>query len=142
MRMSDASFFSAHSRYRLFAILGAVVTLLFVWDLTRLFALDTLFFFVVSLGFTLINLRWMLMKIELTPTGFTLHRPWQGPLHLDFRQVVAVHEEGRFVRAVSLVYYPVEPASGLVDMERPRSLFLPALERQDELVNVLRREMP
>ena len=139
--MKDPNLYPAHRIYQFLALIGVAVALLFVWTLARDFEWMTFLFFAVAVTFSFINLRWMFTRAELTPSGLTLHEPLNDAVHVDFRQMVAVYEAGRVVPGVSLVYYPLR-ANGLVDMDDARSLFLPALERQDELLSVLSREIP
>ncbi len=140
--MSESRVYRAHVRYGLWTALGAMMTLLFAWTLARDFAPDTLLFLVISLAFTLVNLRWWLTKVEVTPRGVIVRRPGQRPQEVAFRQLVDVHEGGRLARSTSLVYYPVDPESGLVQMDRPESLFLPGVEGQEELVRALEQRIP
>lgn len=140
MQMSDREY-PAHPRYQLFVLLGVGLSIVLGWGLARQFAWDLFFFVGVSLLFALFNLYWMLTRLELTPNGLTVHRPWLDPLHIDYRQIVTFSEEGRFNRSLSLVYYPLN-ANGLVDMDSPQSLFLPSLQRQEEVVDILMQKIP
>lgn len=141
MKMSNPRLYPAHRLYSLMTIVGIGVALLFAWTLTNRFDWFDLIFFVVASLFALINLRWMFTRGELTPSGLTLHEPLTGPTHIDFRQMVAVFEAGRMLPGVSLVYYPLRE-NGLLEMDEPHTLFLPAMERQDELLAVLNHEIP
>ena len=112
------------------AYLGALVALLFAWELGRGFAWSIFFFLVIALAFSTTNLYWATSHVELTPTGLTCRRRLAASLHIDFRQIVSVAETGRITTGISLVYYPLAD-NGLIDLDNPRSLFLPGMERQD-----------
>ncbi|MCB0112923.1 MAG: hypothetical protein R2873_34010 [Caldilineaceae bacterium] len=138
---SDPHLYPARRIYQVFTLLGVLVTLLFVWTLMQSFDWLTFVFLGLAAIFAIVNLRWTLTRVELTPSGITLYEPLNQATHVDFRQMVAVYEAGRMFPGVSLVYYPVGQ-DGLLDMEDPRTLFLPAMERQDELLAVLHHEIP
>lgn len=137
----DPRIYNAHRRYGVMAVLGLVVALLFAWSLSARFGWFDLIFLSVTFLFALVNLRWLFTRAELTPGGLTVHEPLAPPQHIDFRQMVAVFEAGRALPGLSIVYYPLM-TSGLVDMDQPRTLFLPAMERQAELLSVLQHHTP
>ena len=138
--MSEPQIYQPRRSYTGMAYGGALVALLFAWEVGRSFAWPTLFFLVIAMAFAAVNLRWAVTQVELTPAGLTCHRPFATPLHIDFRQIVAVAEAGRMTNGISLIYYPLA-ANGLIDLDNPRSLFLPAVERQDELLAIVQREI-
>lgn len=138
---SEPLLYVARRIYSALTLLGVVVTLLFVWTLLQAFDWFALIFLTMAALFAIINLRWMLTRAELTPSGLTLHEPLLSPTHIDFRQMVVVYEAGRALPGISLVYYPLA-GNGLVNMDEPRTLFLPALENQEELLSILNREIP
>ncbi len=138
--MSEASLYQPRRSYTLLAYAGALVALLFAWEVGRTFAWPTLFFCVIALAYALTNLRSATTQVELTPTGLTCHRRFFAPLHIAFGQIVTATEAGRMTTGIALVYYPLA-ANGLIDLDDPRSLFLPALERQDELLAIVQREI-
>jgi hypothetical protein len=140
MKNADPQIYPSHRIYRLLTLVGVAVTILFIWTLTQDFDWIAFAFLLAAVAFTLVNMRWIFTSVELTPSGITRHDPLAAPQHIDFRQMVAVSESGRMTPGLSLVYYPVAE-SGLVDMEEPRSIFLPAVDRQDELLAILQREM-
>ncbi len=142
MKISDdARIYPSQRRYGFMTAVGFAVALLFGWTLPTRFGWFDLIFFGVALIFALVNVRWLFTRAELTPNGLTLHQPLVAPRHVQFRQMVAVFEAGRAMPGVSVVYYPLAE-SGLVEMDSPRTLFLPALERQAELLAVLHHEIP
>lgn len=138
---SEPHLYVARRIYSAFTLLGLLITLLFVWTLLQGFEWFTLIFLTLSALFAIINLRWTLTRAELTPSGLTLYEPLLQPTHIDFRQMIAVYEAGRPIPGISLVYYPLAD-NGLVNVDEPRTLFLPALENQAELLAILNHEIP
>ncbi len=139
--MTDTPVYLPRTTYRLFAAGGAAVVLLFLWELLKGFSLPTLFFLVGAIAFTLIYARWALMQLELTADGVTVRAPLQATQQIRFRQMIVCEEAGRFMPGVSLVYWTVS-ADGIVDTEVPRTQFLPAVARQEELLAALQERIP
>ena len=110
--------------------------MLFAWELLNAFSLPVLFFLLAAAGFAVVYLRWALMRLELTAAGVTVHAPLQAPLHILFRQMITCDEAGRIMPGLSLIYWPVS-ADGFVDTDAPRTLFLPAVARQEKLLAAL-----
>jgi len=138
--MSEELVYRPRRSYTLLAYLGALLALLFAWELGRDFAWSALFFFVIALVFAVINLHWATTRVELTPAGLTCCWRFSPTLHIDFRQIVTVAESGRMRTGLSFVYYPLA-GDGLIDLDNPRSLFLPSLDRQDELLAIVQRKI-
>ena len=139
--MTDAPVYLPRTTYRLFALGGAAVALLFLREILNGFSLPSLFFLLGAIAFALIHVRWALMRMELTADGVTVRAPMQATTQIQFRQMITCEEAGRFMPGVSLVYWPVS-AEGIVVMDVPRTLFLPALARQDELLAALQERIP
>ncbi len=139
--MTDAPVFLPRTTYRLFALGGAAVALLFLREILNGFSLPSLFFLLGAIAFALIHVRWALMRMELTADSVTVRAPMQATTQIQFRQMITCEEAGRFMPGVSLVYWPVS-AEGIVEMDVPRTLFLPALARQDELLAALQERIP
>lgn len=139
--MTDVPVFLPRTTYRLFALGGAAVALLFLREILNGFSLPSLFFLLGAIAFALIHVRWALMRMELTADGVTVHAPMQATTQIQFRQMITCEEAGRFMPGVSLVYWPVS-AEGIVVMDVPRTLFLPAVTRQDELLAALQERIP
>lgn len=134
--MTDAPVFVPRPTYRLFAGCGAAVALLFLREILDRFSLSALFFLLVAVAFSVVYLRWALMRLELTSAGVTVHAPLQRPLQILFRQMIDCVEAGRITPGLSLVYCAVT-ADGIVDTDAPRTLFLPAVARQEKLLAAL-----
>ncbi|MYH62906.1 MAG: hypothetical protein F4148_14515 [Caldilineaceae bacterium SB0675_bin_29] len=139
--MTDTPVYLPRTTYRLFAVGGAAVALLFLREILNGFSLPSLFFLLGAIAFALIHVRWALMRLELTADGVTVRAPLQAPLLIQFRQMITCEEAGRFVPGVSLVYRPIS-ADGIVDTDVPRTLFLPAVARQDEFLAALQERIP
>ena len=139
--MTDTPVYLPRTTYRLFAVGGAAVALLFLREILNGFSLPSLFFLLGAIAFALIHVRWALMRLELTADGVTVRAPLQAPLLIQFRQMITCEEAGRFVPGVSLVYWPIS-ADGIVDTDVPRTLFLPAVARQDEFLAALQERIP
>ena len=138
--MNDALVYLPRPTYRLFAAGGAAVALLFAWEILNGFSLPALFFLLAALGCAAVHLRWALMRLELTADGVTVHAPLQAPLQILFRQMITCVEAGRITPGLSLVYWPAR-ADGFVDMDAPRTLFLPAVARQEKLLAAMQDRM-
>ncbi len=133
--------YPARRIYFLLALVGLLVSGLLAREALESQATERLLSLLmvgVSLVFGGIHLAWALTRVEITPQEMVVHRPGRRPFRLRLRQVVDVHQGGRFLATLSLVYHPAAP-DGRVDLDTPRALFLPAFQRQDELVALLRR---
>lgn len=139
--MTDAPVYLPRTTYRLFAAGGAAVALLFLREILNGFSLPSLFFLLGAIAFALIHVRWALMRLELTADGVTVRAPMQATRQIQFRQMITCEEAGRFMPGVSLVYWPVS-AEGIVEMDVPRTHFLPAVARQEELLAALQERIP
>ncbi len=139
--MTDAPVYLPRTTYRLFALGGAAVALLFLREILNGFSLPSLFFLLGAIAFALVHIRWALLRLELTADGVTVRAPMQAPTQIQFRQMITCEEAGRFMPGVSLVYWPVS-VDGIVETDVPRTLFLPAVARQDELLAALQERIP
>ena len=135
--MTEAPVFIPRPTYRIFTAGGAAVALLFAWETVNEFSLPALFFLLAAVGFVVVYLRWALMRLELTADGVILHAPLQPPRQILFRQLITCVEAGRIMPGLSLVYWPAT-ADGFVDTDAPRTMFLPAVARQEKLMAALR----
>jgi hypothetical protein len=138
--MSEAQLFRPRRSYALMAGLGGLVALLFAWELYRTFSAATLFFLLIALYFFVVNLRWAVSSVALTPTGLLCHRPFVAPLSITFRQIATCEESGRMGKGISLIFYPLAD-NGLIDLDRPTSCFLPGVEGQRELLESVQGQL-
>ena len=132
--------YRASMRYRLMALVGLLVAIAFGWTLAARhgrgqgLAYDALFFFLVMIGFTFWSLYQALGRVELADRELTLRMPLSAPRTIEYRQLFSATENGRVGgRSVSLVYHPLR-ADGLLDLDDARSMTLPEVEGQDELL--------
>lgn len=135
------SIFPAHRRYWLYLAAGVGLVLLFSWEMGQDFAPELAVLIGIGLLVALWAVRLIASRVELTTVGITVHMPLSPPQHVDFRQMVSASEEGRTNQVITVIYYPVAP-DGLLDLQNPRTLFLPAVESQARLLAAIQREMP
>jgi hypothetical protein len=133
--------FSAHPRYRLFALLCAGLAVLFGWELSRNFDFGYLFFLFICLVLAIVNLLHSASYVALNVAGITLHRPFRPTECIEYRQLSAISEEGRLSRNLLIHYHPLaEPP--LVDLDSVVGLALPVVVDQDALRETLERQVP
>jgi uncharacterized membrane protein YfcA len=133
--------YRAHSRYVLIAGVAAICVALLGWVLLQGYDLATLLFFIFAALLLLLALRSGASRVEADAVGLTLFRPLAQPQRIHYRQVAQATEEGRVQRVIVILYYPLG-ADGLVELDAMRSLALPALEDQIELLHVLQTKTP
>lgn len=132
----QVTIFRPQSRYGLFAMVAALMAVLFAWNLAHQMDFGALFFFVACLAIVVWSVRQMLARVEVDATGLTVYQLPGSPRRIEFRQVAAVHEGGRFLKLIVLVYQGLRP-DGLVDPDDTRSVALPSVEDQAELLDLL-----
>lgn len=135
-------------RYKAYAGIGTVATAAFGWRLASAWLggqgvqWDALFFLVLMLGLTAWALWQIPSRVETSSRDVTLTRPFATPRKVEYRQLFSVTENGRVGgRSISLVYHPLRE-DGLLDLDDARSLILPEVENQDELLALLEERMP
>lgn len=139
--MTPATVYRAHPRYRLFALICGLLALTFGWELSRGVEAGALVFLGVSIGLLAWFGREVGSSVTLEGRRLRLHRPFAADTVVEFRQLAAVHQEGRIGASILLHYHPLA-ADGLVTLDEIRSLALPALVDQEELADLLQREVP
>lgn len=130
-----------HSRYVLITGIAAFSVLALIWLLLRRVELASVLFLLFAGALLFFAVRSMLSRVEVDNHGLTLVRPLAAPVQVQFRQLAEVSEEGRLQRVILLLYHPLR-GDGLVDLDDLRSLALPALEEQSELLAVLQARTP
>lgn len=130
-----------HPRYALIAGIAGISILALLWLLWRRLELGSLLFLIFAAGLLVFALRSIFSRVEVDARGLTLVRPLSPPLSVQFRQLVEVSEEGRFQRVLLLLYHPLRP-DGLLDLDDLRSVALPALDDQPELIELLQARTP
>lgn len=137
------------ARYWLYAAAGALIALLYGWELTGVLRdsfqlsafMERLLFFCVGLGLLGWGLFTARSYVDLTKDSLIWHKPIGPPVAVQFRQLISASEAGRFGASLALLYHPLRP-DGLVDLDDARSLFLPTVEEQDVLLARLQEKIP
>ena len=146
--ISQSTTYRTSMRYRLMTLVGILVTIAFGWTLAGTWmrgeglAYDALFFCLVTIGFTLWSLYQVLSAVEITNQRITLQTPLSTPRTIECRQLFSVTENGRVGgRSISLVYHPLR-ADGLLELDDARSLILPEVSGQDQLLAWIEARTP
>lgn len=131
--MVEPKQYPIHPRYKLLALLCLLLAALFGWNLRARFTWEETFFFVILLVIAAWSLALSFSHVALTAEQITLSTPWRGSQQVEFRQLISVSENGRFNPVLTLIYHP-RLANNLLDLDDARSLILPAVDEQDELL--------
>lgn len=142
-------YYTPTTRYWLYAAAGGAIALLFGWELlvtlrqpsTLSSLLERLLFLLVGVGLLGWGLYTALGRLLLTSESVVWKRAAGAPKVVHFRQLINASEAGRFGGSVTLLYHPLQQ-DGLLDLEDARTLFLPALRHQDELLAHLQEKIP
>lgn len=127
-------------RYALLTGAGAFAALLCAWSLWQQFDWFTLFFLGGSLFAALAFAAQWRTVIEVDAHGLWLRVPLRTQ-RVEYRQLDGAVEAGRIVRGIVVTYHPLRE-NGLLDLEDLRSVTLPAVERQYELLTLLESKCP
>jgi hypothetical protein len=139
--MSELRVYSPNSFYAVVTAMAVVLVGLFGWELWRQVTMGNLLFLGVSLGVLLWAANAFWSRVELAPNQICLRTPLRGPRCVEFRQLASVMEAGRVNPVIALIYYPALD-NGLLDLDRPASLVLPAVREQAQLLTVLEAKTP
>lgn len=139
--MSDRRIYSPSLFYAIVAAVAGVLAGLFGWELWRQVTVGNLLFLGVSLGILGWGLNAYKSRVELAPNAICVQTPLRGRCCVEFRQLASVTEAGRVTPVIALVYYP-RLDNGLLDLETPASLVLPAVQGQAELLAELEAKTP
>lgn len=128
------------SRYLLFTGLSLAAAALFGWSLFRTNEpIDLLF-----LGAALVGVVWYgsqrATRVTVEDSALVV-RPPLRTLRVEFRQLIEVSEAGRALKRIVVAYHPLRK-DGLVDLDGVRTYTLPAVDYQDELLQVLQQHTP
>ena len=121
--------------------MSLVVAALFAWGLAQAIEPGSLLFFVVSIGALGWSIRLGWTRITLTPERLVVELPLASPLHIDYGQILSVTEEGRMNKSLVIAYHP-RSADGLLDLDRAKTVSLPAVQNQEALLEELVRRSP
>ncbi len=133
--------YTAHPRYRLWAVGASLLAGLYAWELRRGFDRFTLFFFLIALAVLAWALRSLLSRVQVEDRGVTLRPPLVAPTSVEYRQLIGVSQDGRWNRSITLIYHP-RLENGLLDLDQARTLALPSLVNQEELLATLMARIP
>ena len=133
--------YTAHPRYRIFALVSLLLAGLFAWDLFDGFEPAIGLFAVVCFGLFLWYARAMLTRVVLVADRVILRIPLSRPCAVEFRQLMTVSEEGRMAREILIMYHPTRE-QGLVDLDDVRSIGIPSMVDQNSLLAALTEQVP
>ena len=133
--------YKTHLRYRLYLLAGLVMAALLVWNLVHTVEPGTILFIGICLLLVVWNVSASLSWVAVEPDRVILHGPFGGARAVEFRQLLSVTEEGRFGHAILLLYHP-KLEQGLLDLDEVRSLALPAVADQEQLLENLSKRVP
>ncbi len=129
------------ARYSLFSVLTGALSILFAWSLSREFDWGSAFFLVACA----ISALWLasnaFSSVEVTGAGLTLHRIGRSQIQIEHRQLAAVHQTGRFLNVIVVMYHPKQ-ANNLLTLDALENLTLPAVNGQASLLNFLEARVP
>lgn len=132
--------YTPHLLYRVLAGIGAVVVVLLSIQAWRTPEPAGWFFPVLGVAVLLHFLRLAATRVTLDTHGIRVERPGAQPRTLAYRQLADIHEEGRGLRSLLLLYHP-RRADGMIEPDELRSLALPALADQAALMQQLTDRM-
>lgn len=130
-----------HARYVLITAVAVLSIPALIWLLLRGVDLAGVLFLLFAVGLLFFAVRGLLSRVEVDERGLTLLQPLARPQAVQYRQLAEVSEEGRLQRVILLLYHPLRP-DGLLDLDDLRSLALPALEEQSDLLEILQARAP
>lgn len=132
--------YRAVDRYALLGGAGLLAALFCAWALWRQFDWITLIFLfgcLFAAGAFGIQLR---SRVEVDGEGLRLVAPF-ARRHVQFRQLDGATEAGRLLRVIVVTYHPLQE-NGLLDLDDLRSVTLPAVNQQYDLLELLEQRAP
>lgn len=127
-------------RYALLGGAGLLAALFCGWALWREFDWITLLFLFGCLFAAASFGMQMLARVEVDESGFRRVMPL-GTRRVEFRQLDSATEAGRLLRVIVVTYHPLQE-NGLLDLDDLRSVTLPAVNQQYELLELLQQHAP
>lgn len=128
--------FTGHHIYRLLTALCVLLALLFAWQLYNRWDWGALLFFGVAVWSAVRCVILMSSSVEVGKDRVRVLAPGASTREVEFRQLVAVYEEGRGLKSILLLYYP-RGENGLIQSDEQRSLSLPAVNGHEALFAAL-----
>jgi hypothetical protein len=139
--MSELRVYAPNSFYAVVTAMAVVLVGLFSWEVWRQVTIGNLLFWGISLGVLVWGANAFWSRVELASNQICLRAPLRGRRCVEFRQLASVMEAGRVNPVIALIYYPALD-NGLLDLERPASLVLPAVREQAQLLTLLETKIP
>lgn len=139
--MLEPKQYPIHPRYKWFALFCLLLAALLGWNVSQDFTWEAIFFLVILLTIATWSLLLGFSHVTLTAEQITLYTPLIGTRRVALRQLISVSENGRFNRVLTLIYHP-RLANNLLDLDDVRSLILPTVDGQDELLATLEVSVP
>lgn len=127
-------------RYALLTSAGFLAALLCAWSLWQQFDWITLIFLIGCLFAAFSFGEQWRSVVVLDEHGLTLRSPIRVR-SVAYRQLDGAVEAGRVVRGIVVTYHPLRE-NGLLDLEDLRSVTLPAVDQQMELLADLEARCP
>lgn len=137
----SAHIFTAHPLYRGLTLAAAVTAGFALWQMRGQWDILTLLLLLAGVVLTVYFGRLALARITLDARHVHLAMLGARPRRVEYRQLSAVHEEGRGIRSILLLYHP-RMDNGLVDTSELHSLNLPATAHGDALLAALTERTP
>jgi hypothetical protein len=134
--MTDSQGYSGHSLYRVLTALCVLLTLAFAWQLVTSWDWGTLLFLLISAWTAVRCAILMSSKIMIAADRLRVQVPLRTPREVEFRQLAAVHEEGRGLKRILVLYHPRNDA-GIVTTDEELTLELPAVNDHNALLAAL-----
>jgi hypothetical protein len=133
--------FSPHPLYRWLTLGCLLLTGLLGWSLVTVITAEEFFFFILSATICLWFGNSFLSQVHVDEKTVEVRSPLHGVQRVEFRQLVSVTETGRFIQALSLLYYPRQ-TNGLLDLDHIQHLLLPAVVDQATLLTAMEARIP
>ncbi|HHY58660.1 MAG TPA: hypothetical protein GYA08_24860 [Chloroflexi bacterium] len=124
------------SHYGLLTAFGVGAAIFCAWALWRQFDWITLIFMIGCLFAAFSFAAQWSARVEVDRQGFWLRSLWRHR-RIEFRQIDDATEAGRIVRGIVVTYHPLMP-NGLLNLDELHSVTLPAVGRQQTLLEQLR----
>lgn len=128
--------YTGHHLYRVLAAVCVILAALFAWQLTTRWDWGALLFLAVAAWSAFRCSILMSSRVEVTDDHVRILSPGRASEEVAFRQFAAVHEEGRGLKSILLLYYPRTDA-GIIAIDQEITLALPAVNQHEQLLAAL-----
>jgi hypothetical protein len=125
----------AEGRYWLLGGAAVISGVMLLYELRKGFTWAVIVFALVALLGSAWALWMATTSVEVSDEGLRLKR-LVGTQMVNWQQMISVTAQGRFIRVLTVLYYP-RSENGLVDTDAVRSLLMPSVKNQGELLAVL-----